>query len=93
MKQAEIEIGKYRKKKKSDTSRISKKANHKHEYEDCLLIKDRRPHLAKICKVCNKIANVQYFLTEKKYGGYWVLSDEQIYEKYGSLKQMEWDGE
>ena len=93
MKRVEIEIGKYRKKKKSDTSKISKKAKHKHEYEDCLLLNNKHPYPAKVCKICNKITDIKYFVTEKRYGGYWVLSDEQVYEKYRDLKQIEWDGE
>ena len=75
------EIPKYRK-KKSSVSSASKKSKHKHIYKDCLLIMENGPHKAQYCTICGKIGNIEFFETEKVNGGYRMLTDTEIYNKY-----------
>lgn len=82
------EIPKYRKKKPS-VSISSKKSKHKHIYKDCLLIAENRPHKAKYCIVCGKIGNTEFFETEKVNGGYKMLTDAEIYDKYKNIERFE----
>ena len=84
-------VPKYRKKKESNTSKSNKKANHKHEFIDCLLIdeKHNNPHKSSYCKICGKIDGVCLLETEKTNSGYRkMLSNEEIFEKYKDLPQF-----
>lgn len=78
----------------------TKKSNHKHIYEECLLRytrknkftgKDELKHIrAKKCTVCNKISDVIYFETEKitdESGrqAYRMLDDEETLAKFKHL--------
>lgn len=80
------EVPKHIKKKKSSVS----KSKHRHEYIDCLLIEDDgEPHKAMYCKICGKIADVKFSETEKRvHGKYWVLTKEEVFEKYKNLSQI-----
>ena len=78
------EIPKYRK-KKSSVSSASKKSKHKHIYKDCLLIMENGPHKAQYCTICGKIGNIEFFETEKVNGGYRMLTDTEIYNKYKDI--------
>lgn len=82
------EIPKYRK-KKSSVSSASKKSKHKHIYKDCLLIMENGPHKAQYCTICGKIGNIEFFETEKVNGGYRMLTDTEIYNKYKNIIKFE----
>ena len=82
------EIPKYRK-KKSSVSSASKKSKHKHIYKDCLLIMENGPHKAQYCTICGKIGNIEFFETEKVNGGYRMLTDDEIYDKYKNIEKIE----
>ena len=90
------EIPKYRKKKPSK-SKSSRKANHKHQYEDCLLVdEENRPHKAQYCTICGKINNVNVFETMREDGGFYrMLTCDEVFQKYKGLKQFKvkdmWD--
>ena len=90
------EIPKYRK-KKSSKSKSASKSDHKHQYDDCLLVDDKnRPHKAEYCKICGKINNVKMFETERIDGGrFRMLTDDEIFQKYKDLEQFQvkdmWD--
>lgn len=90
------DIPKYRK-KKSSKSKSANKSNHKHQYEDCLLVdEENRPHKAQYCKICGKINNVKVFETEREDGGFYrMLTYDEVFHKYKSLKQFQvkdiWD--
>ena len=82
------EIPKYRK-KKSSVSSASKKSKHKHIYKDCLLIMENGPHKAQYCTIWGKIGNIEFFETEKVNGGYRMLTDTEIYNKYKDIIRFE----
>lgn len=82
------EIPKYRK-KKSSVSSASKKSKHKHIYKDCLLITENNPHKAQYCTICGKIGNIEFFEAEKVNGGYRMLMDTEIYDKYKNVIKFE----
>ena len=84
------EVPKHIKKKKSSVSKSREKSKHRHEYIDCLLIEnDGKPHKAMYCKICGKIADVKFCETEKRvHGTYWVLTTEEVFEKYKNLSQL-----
>ena len=84
------EIPKYRK-KKSSKSKSASKSNHKHQYDDCLLVdKENHPHKAQYCKICGKINNVNVFETERIDGGFYrMLTFDEVFQKYKSLKQFQ----
>lgn len=90
------EIPKYRKKKPSK-SKSASKSNHKHQYEDCLLVdKENHPHKAEYCVICGKINNVKVFETERFDGGrFRMLTYDEVFQKHKSLKQFQvkdiWD--
>lgn len=90
------EIPKYRKKKPSK-SKSASKSDHKHQYDDCLLVDEKnRPHKAEYCVICGKINNVKAFETERIDGGrFRMLTCDDIFQKYKSLKQFQvkdmWD--
>lgn len=82
------EIPKYRK-KKSSVSSASKKSKNKHIYKDCLLIMENGSHKAQYCTICGKIGNIEFFETEKVNGGYRMLTDTEIYNKYKNIIKFE----
>ena len=90
------EIPKYRKKKPSK-SKSANKSDHKHQYEDCLLVdEENHPHKAEYCKICGKINNVKMFETERiDRGHYRMLTDDETFQKYKGLKHFQvkdiWD--
>ena len=89
-------VAKYIKKKDSSTSKSKYKSKHKHKYIDCLLIEKDRPYRSKVCEICGKIGDVIFFET-KEYGLHSriMMTDEEVFEKYKDLKQIEvndiWD--
>lgn len=90
------ETPKYRKKKPSK-SKSASKSDHKHQYDDCLLIdEENHPHKAQYCKICGKINNVNVFETEREDGGlYRMLTFDDVFQKYKDLEQFQvkniWD--
>ena len=90
------EISKYRKKKPSK-SKSTNKSDHKHQYDDCLLVDlKNRPHKAEYCIICGNINNVKAFETEILDGGHFrMLTYDEVFQKYKSLKQFQvkdmWD--
>ena len=90
------EISKYRK-KKSSKSKSANKSDHKHQYEDCLLVdEENHPHKAQYCKICGKINNIIFFETEREDGGrFRMLTYDEVFQKYKGLKQFQvkdmWD--
>ena len=90
------EIPKYRKKKPSK-SKSASKSDHKHQYDDCLLIdEENRPHKAEYCIICGKINNVKAFETDRLDGGrFRMLTYDEVFQKYKGLKQFQvkdmWD--
>lgn len=90
------EIPKY-KKKKPQKSKSANKSNHKHQYEDCMLVdEENHPHKAQYCKICGKINNVKVFETEEKNGGFYrMLTSYEVFQKYKNLEQFQikdiWD--
>ena len=83
------EIPKYRKKKPSK-SKSAIKSDHKHQYDDCLLVDgENHPHKAQYCKICGKINNVKVFETEREDGGFYrMLTFDDVFEKYQRLKKF-----
>ena len=90
------EIPKYRKKKPSK-SKSASKSDHKHQYDDCLLVdEENRPHKAEYCIICGKINNVKTFETKRLDGGHFrMLTYDEVFQKYKGLKQFQvkdmWD--
>ena len=84
----ENEIPKHRKKKQSSTSKSNTKSKHKHEYEPCLLIHNRHPHWATVCKICGKINDLHFFEIEHTEEGYYrSLGDDEMFEKFKDLEK------
>lgn len=83
----------YKKRGSSDTSQANRKSKHKHDYEECLVTEDGvKFHLANRCVICNKLGDIQFFVTEKVQvlqGEIAVTSivmpQEKLMEKYGHL--------
>ena len=90
------EVPKYRKKKTSK-SKSENKSDHKHQYDDCLLVDaENRPYKAKYCIICGKINNVKTFETDRFDGGLFrMLTYDEVFQKYKGLKQFQvkdmWD--
>lgn len=90
------EIPKYRK-KKSSKSKSENKSDHKHQYDDYLLVDaENRPYKAKYCIICGRINNVKTFETEKIDDGHFRMLDyNEVFQKYKDLKQFQvkdmWD--
>ncbi len=82
------EIPKYRKKRPSVSS-AGKKSKHKHIYKECLLIAENNPHKAKYCTICGKIGDMEFFESEKVNGGYRMLTDVEVYDKYKNMERFE----
>lgn len=89
MNQFDNDIPKHIKKKNSSTSKSSVKSKHKHEYVDCLLIKNGHPHKAEYCKFCGKINDLHFFETERTVNGMRrCLENNEVFEKYKDLEQF-----
>ena len=90
------EIPKYRKKKPSKSKSVNK-SNHKHHYDDFLLVyEENHPHISEYCKICGKINNVNVFETEREDGGFYrMLTYDDVFQKYKDLEQFQvkdiWD--
>lgn len=93
------EIGKYVKKKESNTSKADKKSKHKHIYEECIILDTNdkhwrydkhfpKPLLATYCTVCGKVDNWK-IPTVKIKGGYLMMSDTEVEEQYSHLPHFE----
>lgn len=87
------EIPKRIKKKESHVSKAKKKAQHKHQYAECLIRyklqdkEDINTDLKKYCTICGKINNLKLkdyrAKTSIKRGrGYYLFSDEELYDRY-----------
>lgn len=86
----ENEVGKYRKKKESNTSKAKYKSKHKHQYKSCLIryytefMGDTHEHIsiASYCIICGKIgSNIDSNrkITEKTENGFYrMLTKEEI---------------
>lgn len=90
----ENEIPKHKKKKIKTVT----KSNHKHVYEDCLvlttLLKTRHFYVkGQRCDVCGKIGELNFIETERtrKHSGR-MLSQEEVLEKYKHLKKYNESG-
>lgn len=79
----------YKKRKGSSVSKAKVKAKHKHTYEDCLLFENGKPNKATYCSICGKIDDVKVFDFVRISGGYRVLSEDEVLEKYKDLKKFE----
>lgn len=88
------EVGKYVKKKKSNTSKVSKKSKHKHIYKECLLtcdfLKSNRIALGSYCIICGriggrKIEHNKIMDDDGNFQAYRSLTNEEILEKHKSL--------
>lgn len=79
------EVPKYRKKKQSKSDN---RADHRHEYSDCLLIVDSKPYKAKYCTACGKISNLYFGITESKGKFRRILDSDEVFEKYKGLPQF-----
>lgn len=84
------EIPKY-KKRKSSKSKSANKSDHKHQYEDCLLVdEENHPHKAEYCQICGKITNVKVFESIKGDDGYYtMLSYDEVFQKYKDLEHFQ----
>lgn len=84
------EIPKHRKKTKSSTSKANNKSKHKHEYIECLFIKNGHPHRGTYCNVCGKIGDMGFFESVRMDNGmYRVMDSDEIFEKYKHLEQIQ----
>lgn len=82
------DIPKHKKKKKSSTSKSKNKAKHAHQYKDCLIFENNKPHKATYCTICGKLGDVKMFDTEPCGTGYRMLSAQEILEKYPHIPQF-----
>ena len=89
------EIGKYVKKKESNTSKAGKKSKHKHIYEECIITDTNDKHwcygeplLATYCTICGKIYDWKIPTVKTEYG-YTMLNDTEVEEKYSHLPHFE----
>lgn len=83
---------KHKRKKESNTSKSNKKSNHKHIYEDCLLIENNKyVYKVQYCTICGKRNNTKWFdfspLENEKF--LQLLSNDEKLEKYKDLKRFE----
>lgn len=84
------EIPKYIKKKESSVSKSKVKSKHKHEYIDCLFVKDNgHPYKATYCKICGKIGERNFMEVERTEDGYFrILDTDEVFEKYKGLEKI-----
>lgn len=79
----------YRKKKRSDSSKAKARSNHKHIKKACLLIcNTKHVYYANYCIICGKIINWEIPM-EKESGYYRKHSREEIFERYNGLECKE----
>ena len=84
------DIPKHKKKKASSVSDTKSKSNHKHQYDECLLVAQGKPRRAKYCTLCGKIGNVNFFdFAKTECGFHRQLRDEEIFRKYHRLEIIE----
>lgn len=84
------EIPKYKKKTKSSISKSGTKSKHKHEYKECLFIKDGRPYKGTYCTICGKIDDIGSFeIVEMDNGMCRMMNSNEVFEKYKHLEQIE----
>lgn len=85
----EKDIPKYKKKKNSSKSKSNMKANHKHEYEECLFeIGLGWISRGEYCKICGRI-NIWFpetAFSETHPGCRTLLTPEEVLEKYKDLR-------
>ena len=83
------EIPKYIKKKESSVSKSKEMSNHKHEYVDCLFVKDDYPQKGTYCKICGKIGDINFFELEEFESGFFrILDADEVFEKYKDLEKI-----
>lgn len=89
------EYEKYRKKKPSNVSKSSKKAKHRHKYEEVLFeynsdIGTGIMHcLGKRCQVCGLLKVGQLFESDRLDNGcYRLLSDEEVVERHRDIPRV-----
>lgn len=77
------EIPKHKKRKTSKTI----KSNHKHQYEKCLFDVEGKFYVGKICRICGKIGDIEFFQCSKdgesRYPHF--MSNKEIKDKYKEL--------
>ena len=57
-----------------------------------MLIEKDRPYRSKVCEICGKIGNVNFFETkEYELHSRIMMTDEEIFEKYKDLKHIKID--
>ena len=83
------EIPKYKKKTKSSISKSGTKSKHKHEYKECLFVKEGRPYRGTYCTICGKIYDIGFLEKKIDNGMCRLLDDDEIFEKYKHLEQIE----
>ena len=71
--------------KKKSNKKKSKKSNHKHEYEDVIVLLNKFPHRGQQCKICGK-TNVGFFFSRKENGFNFLLNYDEVKKKYPNLK-------
>lgn len=80
----DLEIPKY--KKKSSTKHTSR-SDHKHNYDDCLLVdNENRPYKANYCVVCGKIKDLKFWQTVRKDDNtYLQLDSDEVFKMFADL--------
>ena len=86
----DLEEPKYRKKKDSSVSKSKVKSNHKHQYEQCLLVCPSHVFRASYCTLCGKVRGIKFFETESiGHGLLRMLTSEEVLERYNDLERFE----
>ena len=78
----ELEVGRYRKRKESNTSKVQAKSKHKHQYT-IVYLKEQKKHTCcvvktKACTICGKIAHTKREYLSKPGKFFYQWSDEEI---------------
>ena len=93
MKTLDNEVHKHIKKKESSVSKSKEKSDHKHEYVDCLFIKDDYPQKGTYCKICGKIGDISFFELEEFESGFFrILDAGEVFKKYKDLEKIYIEG-
>lgn len=86
----DLEEPKYRKKKDSSVSKSKVKSNHKHQYEQCLLVCPNHVFRASYCTLCGKVRGIKFFETESiGHRLLRMLTAEEVFERYSDLERFE----